>query len=465
MMKGRLVPVAAVIALALLLPAIARAAVALPPGGPAERHVTPRLRQAASQNPAAAVTTAQAAGLAAPRPRLIANGPCTVTGVVQGLSGAPIAGATVDWGYYDAQQDWVFGNETKTAADGSFTFTGVMATTDGELDVYLPVSGGFQAWKLVFNAPPAGNSFTLRPGIAPFATTRTTSPNWNYWDGVVVDTWGSEGGGTTTLAESGNAYVMPPDYDHAVVYYFSNQAVEWTASAASVAAGGTGATPINVAQDDAQSIAVEKPYWASGKPGAAIAVRMRNWPSASQAEFYGYSEYPASYPTVSYPNTYVSSGSSALVSLTIPKGATPGYDFQVHAFRVDNASLLDINDFFQVCTLNSTKLAVKRGGAIRLGGVVPTQNHVGKKAGRVKYVTLFKRTTPATAAPAFWNPSHHGWTKVVGPYTNGTFKANGLGSYLTGYLHPKRTTWYVVRYPGDSWYWRAYTSVLKVRVY
>jgi hypothetical protein len=464
-MKGRLVPVAAVVVLALLLPAIARAAVALPPGGPADRHVTPGLRQAGMHGAPAATTTPQASRLAAPRLGLITNGPCTVTGVVQDLSGTPIAGAGVDWGYYDAQQNWVFGNQTTTEADGTFTFTGVTATTDGELDVYLPVSGGFQAWKLTFNAAPATNDFTLRPAVAPFATTRTSDPNWNYWDSVVVDTWGSAGGGTTTLADSGNAYVMPPDYDHAVVYYFSNQAVEWTAPPASVTAGGTGATPINVSQDDAQSIAVEKPYWASGKPGTAIALRMRRWPLASQAMFYGYSGYPASYPTLTYSNTYLSNGCSVLVPLTVPKNATPGYDFQVHAFRVDIASLLDINDFFQVCTLNSTKLSVKRGGAIRLGGVVPTRGHVGAKAGSVKYVTLFKRTTAASAAPAFWDPTHHGWTKVVGPSKNGTFKANGLGRYLTGYLHPLRTTWYVVRYPGDSWYWRAYTSVLKVRVY
>jgi hypothetical protein len=46
----------------------------------------------------------------------------------------------------------------------------------------------------------------------------------------------------------------------------------------------------------------------------------------------------------------------------------------------------------------------------------------------------------------------------------GRVKANGLGRYAR-FLRPTRTTWYVVRYPGDDWYWHAYTSVLKVRVY
>ena len=40
----------------------------------------------------------------------------------------------------------------------------------------------------------------------------------------------------------------------------------------------------------------------------------------------------------------------------------------------------------------------------------------------------------------------------------------GLGAYTSGYLKPSRTTWYVVRYPGDREYYRGYTSVLRVTV-
>lgn len=34
----------------------------------------------------------------------------------------------------------------------------------------------------------------------------------------------------------------------------------------------------------------------------------------------------------------------------------------------------------------------------------------------------------------------------------------------TGSLRPQRSTWYIVRYPGDDWYWRGYTAVTKVTV-
>jgi hypothetical protein len=32
-------------------------------------------------------------------------------------------------------------------------------------------------------------------------------------------------------------------------------------------------------------------------------------------------------------------------------------------------------------------------------------------------------------------------------------------------VQPSRTTWYVVRYPGDGWDLDAYTSVIRVRAY
>jgi len=466
-MKLRLALVAAVSALALVLPTVVSAASTLPPGGSAVRHVTAGAEQLATQRAAAGATAAEAARLAAPRLGVITNGPCTVTGVVQDHAGAPVGGALVVWGYYDADGDWIFGNQVETQADGSFTFDGVIATTDGELDVSLSDEAGYQAWSLTFSAPPAANDFVLRPGIVPFSTTRSSNPSWDYWDGVVVDTWGSGGGGTTTLAETGNAYVMPADYDYAVVYYFSNQAVEWVGgSPIPVAAGGTGATPIEVSQSDAQSVLVTKPYWASGKPGTTMTLRMGNWPAGWQARFYGYSEYPYSYPEKAYGATYTSNDVTAWLSLTVPKNATPGYDFQIHAYRSDTeSSALDINDFFQVCTLKSSKAAVRSGGAIRLAGLVPLAGHWGSRlAPAGKRVTIFKRTTAPSRQPASWT-SPQGWTKVA------TVSTTRAGAYHSGYLHPRRSTWYIVRYPG-SWnadtgqfYWKAFTSALKVRVY
>ncbi|MGZ4199737.1 MAG: hypothetical protein ACXVP1_06075, partial [Thermoleophilia bacterium] len=382
-MRNPVVPIVASLALTLLTPAVVSAASTLPPGGSAARYVNigpaqPATRSVAVAAPVAGASAASAR-VAAPRLGVITSGPCTVTGVVQDHSGAPVAGAFVDWGYYDGQGDWVFGNEVETQANGSFSFDGVIATTDGELDVHLTDEAGYQAWNLSFKAAPADNHFVLQPGIAPFKTTRSSSPAWDYWKDAIVETWGSDGGGTTTLPETGNAYVMPADYDYAVVYYFSNQAVEWVGSSlVPVSAGGTGGTLIEVSQDDAQSVLVTRPYWASGKPGTVIRLRMGNWPSGWRAGFYGYSEYPSSYPDKKYAATYSSTGATATVSLSIPLNATPGYDFQVHAYRSETEhTALDINDFFQVCTLKASSMSVHRGAGIRLSGVVPLAGHLG----------------------------------------------------------------------------------------
>jgi hypothetical protein len=419
----------------------------------------------AREAPARVTAPLTAARLAAPRLGTITTGPCTVTGEVQDLAGQAVSGATVVWGYYNAGNAWVFGNRTTTTTDGSFGFSGVTATQQGELDVYLPGSGvnGYQKWDLTFAALPAQNVFTLRPSVAPFSTSRTSDAFWQVWTSVVVETWGSQGGGTTTLGPIGDAYVMAPDYDQAVVYYFPNQATEWIHPPAAVAEGGVGEASITVSQDDAQSVLLVKPYWASGKPGSGVSVRMGGWPAGSEARFYGRSENPSKASAKTYTRAYSSSGADATLSLSIPTGASAGYDYEIHAVRVDGGSVLDINDFFQVCTLRSSKASVARGGAIRLSGRIPLAGHWGTRlAPAGKSVVLFKRTT-AAGQPKRWKPTS--WTKVTWRTTDRT------GAYVFPLQHPRRTTWYAVRYPGSynaktgQYYWDAFTSVLKVRVY
>ena len=189
-------------------------------------------------------------------------------------------------------------------------------------------------------------------------------------------------------------------------------------------------------------------------------VSLQHWPKGYKANFYGFSEWPLSFIPKAYATTFTSAGPAASLSFTVPTNATPGYVYQLHAYRTDApSSALDIYELFQVCTLKSSRASVKHGGAVRLSGVIPTRGHTGSTAGKVKYVTLYRRTTSVTAAPTVWDATKKGWTRV------GTIRANGLGKYVSGYLRPGRTTWYVVRYPGDDYYWDAYTSVLKVRVY
>ena len=43
-------------------------------------------------------------------------------------------------------------------------------------------------------------------------------------------------------------------------------------------------------------------------------------------------------------------------------------------------------------------------------------------------------------------------------------RTNGLGAYTTPYFRPLKTLTLVVRYPGDDWYYDAYTSTQKITV-
>ena len=153
------------------------------------------------------------------------------------------------------------------------------------------------------------------------------------------------------------------------------------------------------------------------------------------------------------------SGSHQLrnVSVTIPSTATPGYDYDIHVSRTDDGSMLGITTSFQVASLKASPTSIRHGGAVRLSGIIPTQGHMGSTAGKSKSVILYQRTS-AAGPPAAWNAAAKGWHKVA------TLKANGLGKYASRLLRPKRTTWYVVRYPNDAWYWGAYTSVIRVAV-
>jgi hypothetical protein len=151
-------------------------------------------------------------------------------------------------------------------------------------------------------------------------------------------------------------------------------------------------------------------------------------------------------------------GTNTAATLTIPATARPGYTYEVHTYRSDDRrSYLDLTTGFQVCTLKSSRAVVNKGRRIKLSGVVPTQDHWGTNEGQTKRVTIYRRTRPAPGAPTVWDATSQGWTRVA------RVTANGFGRY-SAYLRPRRTTWYVVRYPGDDWYWSAYTSVLKVRV-
>jgi len=389
-----------------------------------------------------------------------ATGPCTVTGRVLGFDNRPLAGVGVVLSYRDSSDAWYFVDSVSTSADGSFAFVGVPETNWGEIDAYLVDGDGYHSWGNTFTA--AGpNDFQLRPGVTGVQTVRSAYSGWNWWQWLRVETWGSRGGATTWLdGGNGDAFVMAPDYDYAIAYPYDNQGIEWSASAPlSVVPGASVGNSMTFDQDaDGRGAWIQSPYWQSGKAGTRTTLVLENWPAGYQMSFYGYSQAPSA-QFKDWPFYVESDGSQySRTSLTIPSTASAGYDYEVHVYRYDDsASYLDLTLYYQVASLKPSRTSIRRGGDVRLSGIVPTQGHMGSQQGKAKYVTLYQRTKSA-GPPTTWDATKKGWQKV------GSFRANGYGKYQTRLLHPKRTTWYVVRYPGDNWYFDAYTSVSKVSV-
>jgi len=384
-----------------------------------------------------------------------ATGPCTVTGRVLTYGGNLLPGVEVDLWYWDDAGQSHFVDRMDTDSNGAFHFTGVPKTTDGEIDVYTDGGGGgYWSWGNTFTA--AGpNDFTLRPGLTAAQVVKTSDKNWNGFTSFRFDTWGSVGGGTTVInSDYGVGYVMAPDYDYAVAYPWDNQGIEWNAaSALPVTPGVSDGLTMVFDQANGRSTYFGAPYWVSGRPGTKATVVLKNWPAGYHAGLYGISDSP-SLKSKALRKPWTLSGSHQLrkVSVTIPSTATPGYDYEVHVYRADSG--LDIMTSFQVASLKASPTSVRHGGAVRLSGVIPTQGHMGSAVGKAKSVILFQRTSAAGPPTT----TIKGWHKVA------TLKANGLGKYASRLLHPKHTTWYVVYYPGDKWYWPAFTSVTKVVV-
>lgn len=383
----------------------------------------------------------------------------SVLGRVLDFGGGAVPGAGVYMDVYDSD-DPVWWGSAESDAAGRFIFSGSPEGHAG-ISVELPAgrgATGYHAWGIPLYDG-SNRLVDFQPGLVPFSTTRTAADGWDHWDTVEVQTWGSLGGADALAGRSGSAYAMPPDYGYACVYYFTNQGVEWNQDSPysyPLEAGGRGGTAIRVDQDDAQSVLVLS-RWASGRPGSTIRLGLGGWPYGYLADIYGYSEDPDDRVLYDYTD-FDSPGDSwgYAVSMPIPRGVKPGYAFVIQAARADQDSGLVVRDYFQVCTLNASRSGIRRGGAVRLSGVIPTQGHWGSLAGYRKTVTVYARTSSG-GQPSTWRPGK-GWKKVC------TCKANGYGKYVSRKLRPQRNTWYVVRYPGDDWYWGGYTSVVKVRV-
>ena len=196
--------------------------------------------------------------------------------------------------------------------------------------------------------------------------------------------------------------------------------------------------------------------WASGKPGTTTWLGFERYPGGWINRVHGQASWPGSATTKSFGSVTMTGAKVPQVKkVTIPSTVKPGYAYNFTVAHTDGP--LELTTWFQTCSLAPSKTTISRGGAVRLSGVIPTQGHFGSTPGKAKSVVIYKRTTSA-GQPRSWDATRSGWTKV------GVAKADGYGKYRSALLHPSRSTWYVVRYPGDDQYWRAFTSVRKVTV-
>jgi hypothetical protein len=202
---------------------------------------------------------------------------------------------------------------------------------------------------------------------------------------------------------------------------------------------------ISASESDAQRVGVLSPASASIRPGGQVKLRMEHVPAGWTVDITGYPSYPSS-SAVRLLKSVVSTGQERRDQvITVPGTAEPGYGY-VLGLRHRGGPLY-LETAVQLSTLKASRATVTRGSSVSFSGVVPTQGHLGSKAGKSKYVYLFKSTQSATKG-----------FRLVKRY-----RANGYGKYA-GSDRPAMTSWYSILYAGDEWYWEATTPVVKVAV-
>lgn len=372
--------------------------------------------------------------------------------------------------YWEApfETTWEWG-ETSTDINGAYAFSGLPAAAGtGYLYAEYPTSPWFAMWRSQASwTDPGTTTFDWRPGVVPVELAR--GGVWDGWYYATTYLYGNDGLSYTASATditdpltpssysdhvTGESYAGSGTYSLGATYFWIDQGLEYPVTQNVMAGTSTGSW-VSVAQTDAQRITVTTPYWASGKPGTVAKVRHWNYPAGWPLDYYGYADSPSRKPFKDYADSTTTGADPFTKSLTIPKTAPAGYQYRIGVYNT--AGVLQLETPFQVCTLKSTKTAVRKGATVKLSGVVPTQNHWGSTAGKRKYVYLFKRTT--SAAPPKGDPIKAGWKFVK------RVRCDGYGKYQLGTQTIPRSTWFIVLYEGDDWYWPAYTSVLKVRGY
>lgn len=442
------------------------AALALPAAAAAAPTPAPLHAQVSRDAPATVGANAgdRAPLLYVPLARML-TGTGTISLNVYQFNGTAEANAEAHWWVVE-DTDSGTGYAT-TDASGHVDLTGVPAasSSNGEIAIWLDNAddGLYDLWNMSW--PASGTSGGLQPGRLSVTMTKSSDVNWNYWDEARVRLFTSDGNGihlartditrtgATTTGYARTITTGSETLSGGSIYFWDNEGMELSVSGTAVSSGTTASTSVNVREGKAQRIWTNG--WGSGKPGSRTWLVMNNFPAGWTNSIGGIADWPDSATEKSF-GTSTSAGDTYTVkSITIPSTVAPGYAYWLWADHTTGS--LSLSTWFQTCTLNASKTTISRGGSIKLSGVIPTKGHLGSQRGISKRVIIYK-TTKSTGQPTSWAPKSTIWTKVA------TVTANGLGRFTSGYPRPSRTTRYVVRYPGDAWYWGAFTSVRKVTV-
>ena len=258
-----------------------------------------------------------------------------------------------------------------------------------------------------------------------------------------------------TSTPQGTIDVQQGTYYWGSAKFFYDEGVEFTQTI-NVSSGSQTGSGVSVDQAGAQRIWSTSPYWGSGKPGTTFRMVRENFPAGWVNRVTGYTDDPKGTAYKNFGDKTSSGATRQSLSVKIPTAAKPGYSYWVGFQHTNDPATLYLETPFQIATMKATKTAIRKGTKIRLTGVVPTEGHWGSQTGVKKLLTVYAHKGTA-AVPKTWKPGK-GWFKL------GTMRTNGLGAYTTPYFKPPSTHTLVVRYPGDDWYWGAYTSAQKITV-
>jgi len=279
------------------------------------------------------------------------------------------------------------------------------------------------------------------------------APPARIWVTAGNGTVGYANGAVPLTAGKGVASVLPmTNFDDVIAYTYNAAGdtpavTEWLGTPMSVSAGATATDTVSLDWKRAHYAYLAGPICRhSGKAGTMVKLVLKGWPAGETAEFAGFWTGEGDYWSqhlYTRSQTSGGTGDSYAVRLQVPTKVPVGW-YELDTWRADNPdSLVNLWDYFQVCTFKASQSAIDPGAAIRLSGRVPGHG----------FVTIYSTHHRVTAQP--WTLAAKGWQQC------GRYRIS-YGAFHSGLLHPSSTTTYVAKYSGLNF--PAFTSIVRVRV-